>query len=143
MLQTESIGNASHGLVRARGHLSQDLIQYLACLPVTHTCADVTCLRSVRGRVCHLMKILHHQTANCPRSWISFSCCSVRGGAARVSSVGLSPPDDISPSLSSPRLSLHVNPWDVPFHQRSLLGDQGTPRTRASGIALFTACVDS
>lgn len=80
MLQTESIGNDSHGLVRARGHLSQDPIQYLACLPVTQTCADVTCLGSVWGRICHLMKILHHQTANCPRSRISFSCCSVRGG---------------------------------------------------------------
>ena len=45
-------------------------------------------------------------------------------GPVCASSVGLSLLADVSPFLS-------LNPRDVPFHQRSLLGDQGTPLTQA------------
>ena len=72
-----------------------------------------------------LMKIMqHHSEPAAPDAVFPSPAIPWGAGPTYASSVGLSLLADISPFLS-------LNPWDVPFRQRSLLRDQGMPLTQA------------
>lgn len=127
----ESTWEEEAALVGSHGSVfQQDLTQFLACLPVATSVLPVWWYTTGKeGMLGGDSPSPYERRAasvgpGCPDAVFPSPALPWGAGPVCARSVSLSLLADISPFLS-------LNPRDVPFRQRSLLGEQGTPLTQA------------